>query len=318
MYKKIILLLLFCVCFSAFAINSNNIYSNVGKYKTEDISSDYSDIFKDENDKTDFKKLREYLTRKEDLIITLNQELQKYQDLSHSAKAIDEGITALKNLIKDKNEDDKVKIEAELIYELSAVEYANYRKNRKINSLSYELEDLYYARPDDGMPVDYSSLTKPVSFVELIITDLEKEKEKIDNINATHHQLIKNVKLIQQDIYDCTAQINSALAPEYKQQEFRITMSITFAVLIGALLVVFFTIVYLKSDNNLSKELLSGNGLQFVTLFVLIIAVILFGILGILQGSELAAILSGISGYILGKGVKPAKSETPPVIPPGS
>jgi hypothetical protein len=64
-----------------------------------------------------------------------------------------------------------------------------------------------------------------------------------------------------------------------------------------------------KSGEDLSKELLGGNGLQFVTLFVLIIAVILFGILDILQGSELAAILAGISGYILGKGVNPPKSD---------
>ena len=77
-----------------------------------------------------------------------------------------------------------------------------------------------------------------------------------------------------------------------------------FTILIAILLIVFFVIVYKRSDSTLSKDLLSGNGLQFVTLFVLIIAIILFGILSILQSSELAAILSGISGYILGKGTQ--------------
>ncbi|MCZ8215454.1 MAG: hypothetical protein O9262_04400, partial [Cyclobacteriaceae bacterium] len=113
-----------------------------------------------------------------------------------------------------------------------------------------------------------------------------------------------NLNNIKQDIYDCRNEIDSALAPEYKEQEFRITISICFAALIGVLLCVFFFIVFKKSDSTLSKDLLSGNGLQFITLFVLIIAIVLFGILNILQGSELAAILSGISGYILGKGTQ--------------
>ena len=66
----------------------------------------------------------------------------------------------------------------------------------------------------------------------------------------------------------------------------------------------FFTVVYKGNygNKNLAKDLLSGNGLQFMTLFILIIAIILFGILDIFLGSELAALLSGISGYILGKG----------------
>lgn len=60
--------------------------------------------------------------------------------------------------------------------------------------------------------------------------------------------------------------------------------------------------MYKRSDQTLARNLLSETGLQFVTIFILIIAIILFGILNILGGSELAAILSGISGYILGKG----------------
>lgn len=47
---------------------------------------------------------------------------------------------------------------------------------------------------------------------------------------------------------------------------------------------------------------------EFITLFVLIISIILFGILKILEGRELAAILSGIAGYILGKS-RPNKAE---------
>lgn len=52
------------------------------------------------------------------------------------------------------------------------------------------------------------------------------------------------------------------------------------------------------------RLLLGNNGLQFITIFVLIIAIILFGILGVIDDTELAAILSGISGYVLGKNIK--------------
>ncbi|MES1181282.1 MAG: hypothetical protein ABUL44_00655, partial [Flavobacterium sp.] len=119
-------------------------------------------------------------------------------------------------------------------------------------------------------------------------------------------------------ITKCNNELDSTLAPEYQEQNFRIMISISFIFLIATLLISFFLIVYKRSDNTLSKDLLGGNGLQFVTLFVLIIAIILFGILNILKGTELATILSGISGYILGKGIDKAGNEssvTPPVNP---
>src|SRR5207247_2857890 len=43
------------------------------------------------------------------------------------------------------------------------------------------------------------------------------------------------------------------------------------------------------------------TGIQFLTLFSIVIAIILFGITGILADKELAALLGGISGYILGR-----------------
>ena len=43
------------------------------------------------------------------------------------------------------------------------------------------------------------------------------------------------------------------------------------------------------------------KGMQFITLFLIVIAIILFGIMGTLEGRELAALLGGLSGYILGR-----------------
>jgi hypothetical protein len=51
-------------------------------------------------------------------------------------------------------------------------------------------------------------------------------------------------------------------------------------------------------------------------LFFLVIAIILFGILRILEGKELSALLGGLSGYILGRGT--AKVAEPVTTPPAA
>lgn len=62
----------------------------------------------------------------------------------------------------------------------------------------------------------------------------------------------------------------------------------------------FFFIAYRK--DGIAAKIFSGEmGMQFVTLFLIVIAIILFGIMGTLEGRELAALLGGLSGYILGK-----------------
>jgi hypothetical protein len=45
----------------------------------------------------------------------------------------------------------------------------------------------------------------------------------------------------------------------------------------------------------------NDRGLQFITLFSLVIAITMFGLLNILEGKELSALLGGLSGYILGR-----------------
>jgi hypothetical protein len=84
------------------------------------------------------------------------------------------------------------------------------------------------------------------------------------------------------------------------QQTFKLKMSITFASLVGLVIIGFFVIAL--RDQQVSQEIFKGQaGIQFVTLFSLVIAIILFGIIDILGGKELAALLGGLSGYILGR-----------------
>jgi hypothetical protein len=50
------------------------------------------------------------------------------------------------------------------------------------------------------------------------------------------------------------------------------------------------------------KEIFKNDrGLQFITLFSLVIAITMFGLLNILEGKELSALLGGLAGYILGR-----------------
>jgi hypothetical protein len=97
------------------------------------------------------------------------------------------------------------------------------------------------------------------------------------------------------------AEMSRRIDLETPKQKFKTNMSIVFALLVGVVILGFFVIAF--RDETVRKEIFSGaSGIQFVTLFSLVIAIILFGITGILEGKELSALLGGLSGYILGRG----------------
>jgi hypothetical protein len=92
-------------------------------------------------------------------------------------------------------------------------------------------------------------------------------------------------------------------------QEFKRTMSMLFGILIGVVILGFFVLAF--KDPKVRTAIFGGQaGMQFLTLFSLVIAIILFGITGILEGKELGALLGGLSGYILGRSSQ--ASSTPP------
>jgi hypothetical protein len=95
--------------------------------------------------------------------------------------------------------------------------------------------------------------------------------------------------------------ISELIDIEKPRQKFKTSMSAFFAALVALVIVGFFIVAW--KDETVRREIFSGqSGIQFVTLFSLVIAIILFGITGILQDKELAALLGGLSGYILGRG----------------
>ncbi len=86
----------------------------------------------------------------------------------------------------------------------------------------------------------------------------------------------------------------------YVNQNFKKHISWSFAILVGIVILGFFVTAY--RDAEIRKTIFSGDsGLQFITIFSIIIAIILFGITGVLGGRELSGLIGGISGYILGR-----------------
>jgi hypothetical protein len=98
--------------------------------------------------------------------------------------------------------------------------------------------------------------------------------------------------------------------------------SISTAIFGLAVIIVIVFFFRLANNDNVRVALFQNDaGLQFVTLFSIVIAIILFGVLRILEGKELAALLGGLSGYILGRGSisrQPNQLGAPVVAPPAA
>jgi hypothetical protein len=107
----------------------------------------------------------------------------------------------------------------------------------------------------------------------------------------------KTIKEKQAQIGGLLSSLTGKLSGE---QTFKQSISFYYAALIAIVILGFFSIAF--RDEDVRKAIFSGEaGIQFVTLFSLVIAIILFGISGILDGRELGALLGGLSGYILGR-----------------
>jgi hypothetical protein len=103
--------------------------------------------------------------------------------------------------------------------------------------------------------------------------------------------------------------ISGLLVQTRNSDDFRKIVTIIFALLMGFVIIGFFVITVF--NRKLLESIFSSDaGLQFITLFAIIIAIILFGVTNILEGRELSALLGAISGYILGRSTLAAVSQT--------
>ncbi|MDR0307983.1 MAG: hypothetical protein LBI42_14250 [Chitinispirillales bacterium] len=260
---------------STFEGNDDNVTRDyyVQLYNSEPYVSDFKRVFKTENDKRDYKKLRQYINYKEEILRILKMAGDEYYyGLSYSKLFAVDYLQNLEDELKSRKPGDKILL--------------------RISSV----------RPSFDYNGEYTAQYIETEILPRIKARHEETASR-DSLNQiAYMQIQKNIEILMQDIFQAEQAMYMSLSPEFRDQDFRIWISLTFSGLIGILLLAFFLIIFKRSDISLSKQLLSSSGLQFITVFILIIAIILFGILNVLGGSELAAILSGISGYILGKG----------------
>jgi hypothetical protein len=119
--------------------------------------------------------------------------------------------------------------------------------------------------------------------------------------------LDKSVAQLEAEVVSILGQLTGELSGK---QNFKQSTSGYYAILIGLVIVGFFVIAF--TDETVRRNIFSGEvGIQFVTLFSLVIAIILFGVCGILQDKELSALLGGLSGYILGRSGGSAPAPAP-------
>jgi len=125
----------------------------------------------------------------------------------------------------------------------------------------------------------------------------------LSDLSTTKHNEITAKTKHRQEI---DAEMSNRMDIEGKEQDFKKSVSLYFAIIVAMVIAGFFVIA--GYDEKVRQEIFAGQaGIQFITLFSLVIAIILFGITGVLEGKELAALLGGLAGYILGRsGVTPA------------
>jgi len=140
---------------------------------------------------------------------------------------------------------------------------------------------------------------------------LSKTDQYLNDAIAKKKQLLADDKDLLLCIQETIPQLTSP------DQQFKGYMSGAFAALIAIVIGGFFLLA--SRDEVMRRAIFSGEtGIQFLTLFSLVIAIILFGIINILEGKELAALLGGLSGYILGRttqrpGAAPAPGQVTPL-----
>jgi hypothetical protein len=163
----------------------------------------------------------------------------------------------------------------------------------ELANLQQGLKTIKPKQPTDteNAPADTSDVVKER------ITTLETQIKNSDANNKILADKEKELAAGKAELECLQEKIRSLLTPE---QDFKLTMSIYFAILVGMVILGFFVMAGL--DMTVRRAIFSGaQGIQFLTLFSIVIAIILFGITGILQDKELAALLGGLSGYILGR-----------------
>jgi len=157
--------------------------------------------------------------------------------------------------------------------------------------------DLKQAQQPPGNPERANSIESYLRSLDSLKRDKARElpalEKQVPDLKRAYEAKLQERDALEQEL---AAMIDL----DGPRQTFKFQMSLAFTGLVGIVIVGFFLIA--ARDEDVRRQVFSGQaGLQFITLFSLIIAIILFGIVEILEGKELSALLGGLSGYILGR-----------------
>lgn len=160
-----------------------------------------------------------------------------------------------------------------------------------------QIQKLKNSKDADSLISSYEySINYDVNKLQSLYRDLNDSKRLASQKDSLGKLVTdKKSKLVQTE-----NQIAQLMIPRLSQQNFMFWSSISFVILMGILLGTFFYVV--SRDTTIRQTIFgSDSGIQFITLFSIVIAIIIFGLTGILEGKELSALLGSVAGYILGK-----------------
>lgn len=192
----------------------------------------------------------------------------------------------------------------------------------EIQDTKTEISDLEKQLPETIPVAEFEDMKRQLAALQEKPTRTALEEQTMQNLEgkiklsktdqSVNDELAKKKQLLTDDkdqllcIQETIPQLTSP------DQQFKGYMSGAFAALIAIVIGGFFLLA--SRDEVMRRAIFSGEtGIQFLTLFSLVIAIILFGIINILEGKELAALLGGLSGYILGRTTqRSGAAPTPP------
>ncbi|MGQ0566481.1 MAG: hypothetical protein ACT4OK_15615 [Gemmobacter sp.] len=194
--------------------------------------------------------------------------------------------------------------ESEILRRFNEFDFPFMRANADQNMSLNEIE----SRAAQGLERVDREVERVKLRIETEAKRLQDLKNEIEISSAILSELGGRINLTETLRADLAALLRSLdsrastlLDTELERSTYTSNATYVFGGLVGFVIVGFFFIAY-KTPDLRAVMFGAERGIQFIALFSLIIAIILFGILGILEGKELSALLGGLSGYILGRG----------------
>lgn len=140
--------------------------------------------------------------------------------------------------------------------------------------------------------------------------ELSKSIESHNQIIEFYRESLKSQRELERLTANTDERISEVFSSNQDTNRFRLLVTGGFMALVAIVIIGFY--LGIRGNESLKEKVFgTDSGFQFVTLFSLVIAIILFGVTGILGDKELSALLAGLSGYILGRNNSAPRASTP-------